>query len=242
MIVSASLLAAVALLPLVQADTSLRLHHRVYHPTLLPDAPFAERAILALSGSRPAARTHLVPADSLSVDLLEFAGTIRDTDGAFYQLALEHPGDVDPSQWHVSTVKACHLPLSTSEEIILHLAQDGTPYALDYFVGPIPRDGACPRRRRRKPASSGSSETSAPAALTHVSNTTISLVHPRFPPLPQLRAPPPLTPEGTPAVPIPEKTFLQKYWMYLAVAVVALLISPAGEEEGGAKPAPAARR
>jgi hypothetical protein len=35
---------------------------------------------------------------------------------------------------------------------------------------------------------------------------------------PTLRPPPPLTPEGTIVEPIPEKSFFEKYWMYLLAA------------------------
>ena len=44
---------------------------------------------------------------------------------------------------------------------------------------------------------------------------------------PELRAPPPLTPEGQIVTPEPEKSFLQKYWIYiLAVMVVLGQFSP----------------
>jgi len=44
---------------------------------------------------------------------------------------------------------------------------------------------------------------------------------------PELRAPPPLTPEGQVVTPEPEKSFLQKYWIYiLAVMVVLGQFSP----------------
>lgn len=57
-------------------------------------------------------------------------------------------------------------------------------------------------------------------------NSTISLRYPRLPPLPILRTPPPVTPEGLPVEALPEKTFLEKYWMYMAAALVALCASP----------------
>ena len=39
---------------------------------------------------------------------------------------------------------------------------------------------------------------------------------------PQLRVPPPLTATGDPVVQVPEKTFLQKYWLYIVIALGAL--------------------
>lgn len=39
---------------------------------------------------------------------------------------------------------------------------------------------------------------------------------------PELRSPPPLTPEGQVITPEPEKSFLQKYWIYI-LALMAFL-------------------
>ena len=39
---------------------------------------------------------------------------------------------------------------------------------------------------------------------------------------PELRQPPPLTPEGQVVTPEPEKSFLQKYWIYILALMVIL--------------------
>jgi ER membrane protein complex subunit 10 len=39
---------------------------------------------------------------------------------------------------------------------------------------------------------------------------------------PLLKEPPPLTPQGEVVKPEPEKTFLQKYWIYIAGVLLAL--------------------
>lgn len=39
---------------------------------------------------------------------------------------------------------------------------------------------------------------------------------------PILRMPPPLTPQGEKIVPVPEKSFIQKYWLYGAVVIGAM--------------------
>jgi hypothetical protein len=39
---------------------------------------------------------------------------------------------------------------------------------------------------------------------------------------PELRSPPPLTPEGKVVVPEPEKSLVQKYWVYALAFVVIL--------------------
>lgn len=39
---------------------------------------------------------------------------------------------------------------------------------------------------------------------------------------PELKTPPPLTPEGQVVQPIPEKSWFQKYWFYIAIFFFAL--------------------
>lgn len=105
------ILALLPLLPLAYAaQEPLRILHRVYHPKL-PTESFTERGALSLSGSGPFTGTSLVPSEGLASDLLEFAQSLHNADAsldnnALYQVALEHPGDKDQSQWDVSSVKA----------------------------------------------------------------------------------------------------------------------------------------
>ncbi|GBE79536.1 hypothetical protein SCP_0207360 [Sparassis crispa] len=229
-------LLALALLPLlVLADHSLRVFHRVYHPSL-PDSPFVQRASLSVSGIGPGAHARLLPSQSLPADLSRLALATENIPGALYQVALEPRPDADPSLWHISAVKACHLSKSTHEHIVVHVTHDGTPFALDYFLSPTPHDGACPKMRRSKPAPIDSTARSSPPeapAFAFLANSTLSLAAPRLPPLPQLRVPPPLSPEGKPVEPLPEKTLFQKYWLYGVVILLFLLMAPGAEEEGG---------
>jgi hypothetical protein len=39
---------------------------------------------------------------------------------------------------------------------------------------------------------------------------------------PELRAPPPLTPEGRVVTPEPEKSFIQKYWVYILAFMIII--------------------
>ncbi|THH02403.1 hypothetical protein EW026_g412 [Hermanssonia centrifuga] len=178
-----------AFLPVVLATTdSLRLHHRIYHPSL-PSEPFTERGALLLADSGPAAKASLVHSDTLQADLSSFLQAAqnipqKDNDGVLYQLALEHPGDTHHSQWHVSAVKACHLFQSTSETITLHLAVDGKPFAIDYFVTPIPHNGACPKKRRRSTVTkSDSPDVPGAPSFALGLNSTVLVRAPTFPPL-----------------------------------------------------------
>jgi hypothetical protein len=204
-------------IPLTFAVDPLRVHHRVYHPNH-PQAPFAQRGtILFSSGSASAT---FEPSESLIGDLAAFADVVRTVDGTLYQIALEREGDLGDGHWDISSVKVCHLPKISSESIILHVTSSGKPYALDYFVSPVPHDGSCPKGRR-------TSSSLFPSTF----NTTVSIHSPRLPPLPELRVPPPLSPEGAPIQPIPEKTFLQKYWMYIGAILIALVMTGGGPEE-----------
>ncbi|TBU49587.1 hypothetical protein BD309DRAFT_976921 [Dichomitus squalens] len=210
------------------ASPQLRLLHRVFHPSL-PAAPFSERATLHLLGSGPAAQTSLVPSETFADDLLEYASAVEGLNGALYQVALEHPGDADQTQWATSSFPACHLPSSTSESFTVHLDQHGTPLSLDYFLAPIPHNGACPKPKSRKASASAGS---SPAQFRPIANTTVAFRFPTFPPLPALRVPPPVTAEGKPVEAVREKSFIEKYWMYMVIALIAMTFAPAPAEEG----------
>ncbi|KZT42886.1 hypothetical protein SISSUDRAFT_1040745 [Sistotremastrum suecicum HHB10207 ss-3] len=143
--------------------------------------------------------------------------------GARYQLALERPSDKDSNSWDLASVYLCHLSSAVSDTIVVH-EFDGVPYALDYRVTPVPRDGSCPSL----------------VSSISIPNTTISFSSARVPPSPALRAPPPLTPEGQVVPPVPERSFLQKYWVYIAIFVGVMLFASGPEEEAPAA-APRAR-
>ncbi|EPQ59407.1 hypothetical protein GLOTRDRAFT_109672 [Gloeophyllum trabeum ATCC 11539] len=212
-----------ALLALISAaDAQSRLFHRVHHPALQPPLAFSERGTLHIADSVAT----LEHSETYSDDLEEFASVLQQYPDALYQVAMDRAGEKDEARWDVSSVKACHLPRATAESIVLHLSPyDGKPFTLDYFVSPIPHDGSCPTPK--KTAGSQSS-----FALTPLNNVTILLRSPTSPPRPELRAPPPLTPQGEPVKPPVEKSFIQKYWIYVAALLVALLIAPSPAEEG----------
>ncbi|KAI0759933.1 hypothetical protein BC629DRAFT_1656506 [Irpex lacteus] len=193
---------------------ALRVLHRIYHPSR-PSEPFTDRGALILTRSGPAAATpHTFTAAAFQSILEELAtkglSASKASQEVLYQLALEHPGDTHHSQWHVSSVKACHLAQSTYEDVTVHLSANTSlpPFALDYFVGPIPHDGSCPRIPKR----------TSPRADTHASSDE---ARPETPP-PTLKTPPPVNAEGNVVQPPPEKSFLQKYWIYIALGMAAL--------------------
>lgn len=88
---------------------SVRLYHRIFHPSL-PQPLFYERASIRLA---PNSRTaSLVPSGSILTDLQHFAEiaqSVQDDGEALYQVALERDGDVDAGMWAISAVKAVSL-------------------------------------------------------------------------------------------------------------------------------------
>lgn len=80
-----------------------------------------------------------------------------------------------------------------------------------------------PSRRRKLPCL----DDSVPPFHPYLTTTLPYLHHHHSPNTgsinsPQLRTPPPLTQQGTQVEPVPEKSFIQKYWVYILVAVAAL--------------------
>ncbi|TFK55906.1 hypothetical protein OE88DRAFT_1652428 [Heliocybe sulcata] len=204
------------------ADSASRLFHRVHHASLQPPLAFSERGSLLVANSIAA----LEQSETYAVDLAEFASVLEEHPDAMYQVAMEREGDKDETHWDISSVKACHLPHTTSETIVLHISPyDRKPFSLDYFVSPIPRDGSCPKTK----ASAGSSSS---IAFRPFGNVTVLLREASSPPRPELRTPPPLTPQGEPVKPPVEKSFVQKYWIYIVALLLALLIAPGGSDEG----------
>ncbi|KAG5342498.1 hypothetical protein E4T56_gene12444 [Termitomyces sp. T112] len=213
--------------PIVCADyAKYRLYHRLFHPTEA-QAHFQERGTVIITQNNTAS---FVAASTFADDILSFAedlSEVKNKELLLYQVALERDGDKKEEHWDVSSIKACHLARSTSEQIYLHTVDTHglKPYAINYFVSPIPHDGTCPKSRSKK----ASIESFAKV------NTTVFLKGSNFPPLPQLASPPPITPEGQPVAPVSEKTFLQKYWMYIAAFLVVTLLAGGGEEEKPAR-------
>ncbi|KAK0468161.1 uncharacterized protein EV420DRAFT_1503120 [Desarmillaria tabescens] len=211
--------ALVAVAAVGHVAAALNVYHRIVHLDL-DEQPFSLRGRLLLDDD-----TAFAPSPSFSSDLFSFAQTLKelnlDNDRASYQVALDHS-----DRWEFSSVKFCHLAQPFAEDLIIHTADLSIPYAIDYFVSPIPQDGSCPKTFWVDPSRAGPI------------NTTITLRPRHFPPLPELRAPPPLTPQGEPVQPPEEKSFFQKYWMYIAAVLIALTLSGgAPEEEGARRPA-----
>jgi len=191
------------------------LYHRIFDPSLGSPPPFTPRGTISLPSSSSSDAT-LVPHQGSAPSF----ATLYAEPHTLYQVALERPGDESEEDWSLASAKACHLSSTTSDRISLLLGADDVPYGVDYHLFGVPRTGACPVSIR-----SGS------AAIT---NTTIALKRPIALPTVALRVPPPLTPEGQPVVPPPEKSLFQKYWIY-GIPIILIFLMTAGDEEPAAK-------
>ncbi|KAF8591430.1 hypothetical protein K439DRAFT_1402033 [Ramaria rubella] len=192
---------------IASADSSAKIYHRIWIPSSPPPS-FSLRAIIHLGSLGPV----LTPAPENEIVHLSDR-----VDGSLYQIALEREGDTSETDWDLSSVKACHLAGAESDVLHLHILHSNKEiYALDYFVRPTPHDGGCPK--------------ALPGARSEVSfkNTTVLIRSSSIPPSPEFRAPPQLSPKGEPIQPEPEKSFIQKYWMYIALGLVTLVLTGGG--------------
>jgi hypothetical protein len=88
--------------------------HRIHDPLALEPLPFSERGILSIISSNAT----LAASDSFKDDLLQFAETAENLNGALYQVALEHKGKDRERLWSISYVKAvCNSSYSHRAEV-----------------------------------------------------------------------------------------------------------------------------
>jgi hypothetical protein len=103
---------------LVSGLDAKALHHRIYHPTLAPDAQFSLRATLSHAA--------VADAPSLHSDLATFTkfisqlDTVEKLNGALYQLAYERDSDLSPGDWIISSVKAVSMTFPRLPPTILN--------------------------------------------------------------------------------------------------------------------------
>lgn len=92
---------------LVSGLDAKALYHRIYHPTLAPDAQFSLRGTLHHGA--------VADAHSLQTELASFSefisrlDTVEKLNGALYQLAFQRESDLSPKDWIVSSVKAVRM-------------------------------------------------------------------------------------------------------------------------------------
>jgi len=201
---------------------TVQLLHRVYHKDI-PLQSFSQRAAL------DPVSLQLTPSSDFRNDIAQLYELAKGHRGALYQLALQRdPGAVSDDDLDIAAVKACHIPFASADILTLHLDDAGAPFHIDYYLDGVPHSGACPSKKQLNAFISES------AQLLSASNTTVRVRRAEHPPLPELRMPPPLSPEGQPVQPPQEKSFVQKYWVYMVIGLVGLLLAGGPAEEEGA--------
>ncbi|KAL9939884.1 hypothetical protein V8E36_001701 [Tilletia maclaganii] len=193
-------------------------------PYLPPSATYEELMGAAQGQDSPLGQAEAAQAGTDLYQLLLVSG--HGEDASRRAQAAEGP---------LTSVKKCHLVSTSSklrDELTIHLpslaARSRTPVAISYTVpGLVLDSNACPLPE------------SGPYAKrwTEVSgvDTTIRIAAPVYAAEPPLRAPIPVKKDGTPEVPPPEKSFLQKYWMYLLPVLILMFIPAEAEHSGSAE-------
>lgn len=158
-----------------------------------------------------------------------------DSEGLWYQVAVgnDEQGVDDTSRWPMSSVKLCYLPVSnlTANIHISPFTQSVSGIHLSLSSDSLPKDGSCPSHVRA-------------VRNTHL-DMTIEMITPQTIPTLQAAGSSPAMPRVDPQTGEtiaaegvqPEKTFLQKYWMYLFGAMLILGMSGGGGDapQGGEK-------
>ncbi|KAG9100317.1 hypothetical protein FRC06_004259 [Ceratobasidium sp. 370] len=183
----------------------VHVHHRVR--ALGSDAPFILKGTVLLTPAGPS----YAPAASFRGQLIAWAQASETN--TLYEVALQT--DANPADWPRASTRLCYVTAAKEERLTMHRTRAGDVFAIDYHLSSVPNDGACPS-----------------ASPLFLANTEVQLKSPSSPFSPRLRTPPPLAPDGQPIMPVAEKSFIQKYWMYIVPALIILLVLPAGPEDG----------
>ncbi|CAE7120815.1 unnamed protein product [Rhizoctonia solani] len=196
---------SLAVSALASNDTAVHIHHRIRLPGAEP-VPFSHKGTVVLTPAGPS----YSPAGAFRDQLAEWISSSPD---ARYDIALET--QENPDDWPRSSVKLCHLSAAYEEFLTLHKTVSGDIFALDYHLDSVPKNGVCPHK---------------PAAM-YIASTDIQIKSPSPAFTPRLKVPPPIGSDGQPTKPVPEKSFIQKYWMYIVPGLIILLVLPAGPED-----------
>ncbi|KAF8341307.1 uncharacterized protein EI90DRAFT_3033476 [Cantharellus anzutake] len=202
-LLSLFLLLGVALGALASESALYKIHHRVH------SLEFSLRATVTLRN-----KDGVLKAFYESVKDRGTISLVPDSEEGYYQVALEYPLGTPSENWPLVSAKACHLSPRTSDVLTLVADGNGIVSRLNYHILNIPQDGSCPSVR---------------PSIPPTFNTTVHIKHPNPVPTPILRPLPAISPDGRPVQPPPEKSFLQKYWIYILPLFIILLITPEDE-------------
>ncbi|KAJ3054219.1 ER membrane protein complex subunit 10 [Rhizophlyctis rosea] len=182
-----------------------RLH--VYHT--INNGPYAKRGTIKYDHTslKKSANTF----EPLSEDplILRVEGGIADR-SSLYRVAVRIPGS--DKELNASTPFCFLYGAGFKDHITIHVDEKGEPWHLDYLVP--------------------SSECKSPeqGTIEVQFKTQVTIMHPVPATRPQLEEIVQGSPDGKPP---PEKSFLQKYWMYIVPILIILLLNGGEDSQGG---------
>ncbi|CAG8453104.1 2688_t:CDS:2 [Ambispora leptoticha] len=192
--------------------------YTIYHKLSYPESTFKKRGQLTLIPSRSVAKYS--PADNendASLTLTDSLNSQNDNDTILYHIKLVD--EQDPNKSFISFTKWCLLLTSDFEdEIIIHLDKDSNLFHFDYYT--------------TQPLCTASSDAYKNVPSIPKFKTTAQTIKAVKGVRPKLAKAAPLRPDGTIETPPPEKSFLQKYWIYIVPLLIVLLFGGGPEEEG----------
>ncbi|WRT66097.1 uncharacterized protein IL334_003050 [Kwoniella shivajii] len=184
---------------LAESIETYRIHHRfLSHPSPQSPPTFRQLGSVQISQSSNSFTTTLE--DSLE----NVAEDLVDDGKGWYQVGLQLSEGHGVDEWFISSTKYCYLS-SSSPKIKIHLSESSIPTSLSIHPT-APSQSSC---------SSNSSESiKLPSKINELQFEFPRHTHKIY--SPSLAAPPALDPStGSPAQPEQEKSFAQKYWMYI---------------------------
>ncbi|OCF76278.1 hypothetical protein I204_03578 [Kwoniella mangroviensis CBS 8886] len=206
--ISAILLASSA----VYADsTTYRIHHRfLSHPSPTSPTPFQHLG-------------NLLVQDTLTTLEDGPAGSDHQTDDGkgWYQVGVQLDQYDTQEEWLIGSTKACYLSTSPPK-IQIHLTTSSIPSSISI----IPHSSSISSCQS---TSNSTISVKLPAGLNEL---TFDFIHKTY--SPSLAPPPTVDPTtGSPAPPEVEKTFFQKYWMYIVGIALFFAIQMGPDEPRG---------
>ncbi|WVQ83116.1 hypothetical protein IAT38_005254 [Cryptococcus sp. DSM 104549] len=211
---------ALLLLPLLPLSLADPTPYHTIHQRFLPASP------LSASSASPPPFSKLgsifIPRDNGVVGTVTLGSlatkgveTVKDDGKGWYQVAVQ-VGDDDEDEWLIASTRSCYLSSPPTVKLLLN----GT-LPLSISVHPESPSQAC--------------EPSPVCLLRDIRYINFQTYSPSVTKNPLLAPPPTVDTTGAPQEPPPEKSFTQKYWMYIVGIGLFFAISMGPDEPRGGR-------
>ncbi|WVW83604.1 hypothetical protein I302_105625 [Kwoniella bestiolae CBS 10118] len=213
---SLSLLSTALLLtsPLTLAQQTFKIHHRFLpHPS--PDSPptFQQLGNLVIQDTLYSLEDHSNGSSG--------GGQVDDGNG-WYQVGVQLGEHDVQEEWLIGSTRSCYLS-SSPPKIQIHLTSTSTPSSISIL--PSSSSHTC--------SSNSTTSVKLPSRLSDLKVDFPQNTQKTFGP--SLAPPPTVDPStGAPAPPEVEKTFFQKYWMYIVGIALFFAVQMGPDEPKGA--------